>query len=160
MREPFHQLGRCLDPAAVPVFAVLHCDAAPLGLAHLLSTLPSATCPQPFSPVPPSTMWGAFRATRPVLDGRIRFTKPLRLSQSAKANRRTVTARMQANAHLIREGKVALANGAGVMGGGVAVTAVAASTTEAAARTAEVVKGADAAAAAPSSAGTAVVAAS
>lgn len=54
-------------------------------------------------------MWGAFRATRPALDGRVRFTKPFKLSQSAKANRRTVTARMQANAHVIREGKAALA---------------------------------------------------
>jgi len=105
-------------------------------------------------------MWGAFRATRPVLDGRIRFTKPLRLSQSAKANRRTVTARMQANAHLIREGKAALADGAGVMGGGLAVTAVAASTTEAVASPAVAVKGADASAPAPSSAGAADVAAS
>lgn len=54
-------------------------------------------------------MWGAFRATRPALDGRVRFTKPFQLSQSAKANRRTVTARMQANAHVIREGKAAMA---------------------------------------------------
>lgn len=84
-------------------------------------------------------MWGAFRATRPVLDGRIRFTKPHRLTQSAKANRRTVTARMQANAHVIREGQAALAAtktvarttahegaGGGVMGAAGATTAAAA----------------------------------
>lgn len=62
-------------------------------------------------------MWGAFRATRPALDGRVRFTKPFKLSQSAKANRRTVTARMQANAHLIREGKAALAAAAAAAAG-------------------------------------------
>lgn len=68
-------------------------------------------CPlsYPAFPPPAAAMWGAFRATRPALDGRVRFTKPFQLSQSAKANRRTVTARMQANAHLIREGKAALA---------------------------------------------------
>lgn len=88
-------------------------------------------------------MWGAFRATRPALDGRVRFTKPFQLSQSAKANRRTVTARMQANAHVIREGKAALAAavaadgarrgaGAGVAAAAGAATAGAASATAAA----------------------------
>lgn len=88
------------SPTLVPLFSPT--PGRTRGFTWVFGRVP---CGRP----PTDVMWGAFRATRPALDGRVRFTKPLKLSQSAKANRRTVTARMQANAHVIREGKAALA---------------------------------------------------
>lgn len=53
-------------------------------------------------------MIGVMRATRFVMDGRNRFSKVIRLSQSQKRNSRMRIKIIQENAAIIREGREAL----------------------------------------------------
>lgn len=51
---------------------------------------------------------GAFRMTRVLLDGRNRFSKVIRISQTQKRNKRRKIKVIQENFAIIREGKEAL----------------------------------------------------